>query len=251
MTTALPPFVLHTLTPISPATALTSITEFLTTANDTAAYRPDSTLSARGPISTSTSSPNLTLHHLNRIKLGLSGHRIGTAEIEAEDAVAEAAAEEERASRNLKRKRDREEGFQKQSQETDRKINTIPTITATTEEDGEVVVQASVEDGGDWEQKDDYELAQDEAVVDMNSERDPAGGLEQPADTREAEDPMEIEETQPGDEVVLPMQDSAVDKEERKRLKKLKQKEEKQKAEVEGKARTKKDKKKVKVTIHT
>lgn len=247
MTTALPPHVLHSSNTISPLSALSALSTFLTTANDTAAYRPDSILSERGPVSTSTSgTSSLVLHHLNRIKLGLEGIRIGAAEIEAENAVVEAQQEEERASK----KRKRDETVTK----TERMVrsNDIPIVSATAEEHAEPFVEATVEEGGEWEDKDDYELAQDDEEVDMNVERDPAGGLEQPANAQEAEEMMEVEETQPGTEVTLPMKASeetiektVVDKEERKRLKKLKREQEKQKAEGEGNARSRKEKKTV------
>jgi hypothetical protein len=246
MTTALPPSVLHSSAPISPFIALSTIDAFLTTANDTAAFRPDSTLSERGPVSSSTSgNQNLILHHLNRIKLGLEGVRIGAAELEAEDAVAEAQADEERASK--KRKRDENGALSKMPRAVIQQ-DVIPTVNATLEGDGEPILKTVVEEGGEWEEKDDYELAQEDEEVDIYVERDPAGNLEQPANAQEAEDMMEVAETQPGSEVPLPIQGSetkpALDKEERKRLKKLKQKSEKQKAEVEGRARSKKDKKK-------
>jgi hypothetical protein len=244
MTTALPPSILHTLLPISPATALDNLRTFLTLANDTAAFRPDSTLSTRGPISSSTSGQaNLTLHHLNRIKLGLEGVRVGAAEIEAEDKEAEAHKEAERLERGVKRKRERDEdGGERKGNEREVRSQEVPVVNATQEggEEEPVVGEAEVEAGGEWEEKDDYELAQDEENVVMNAERDPAAGLET---ALEAEDVMEIEETQPGEEVGSSEKLTAVDKEERKRLKKLKQKEEKQKAEGEGKARGKKDKK--------
>ena len=233
MTTALPPSIQHTSHPISPATALTSLTAFLSTANDTAAYRPDSVLSPRGPISSSTQgTQNLVLHHLNRIKLGLEGIRVGAAELAAEDAAAQQEEEEERAAKRTKR-----EPFVK----TPRVLRGVDRIPVVTTEEPTIRTE---EEGGEWEDKDDYELAQDEENVEMNAQRDPAGGLEQslsqPADAQEAAEMMEIEETQ----VPLSAQESektGIDKEERKRLKKLKQKQEKQKAEAEGKARSKKD----------
>jgi hypothetical protein len=234
MTTALPPSHLHSTIPISPAHALSNLTTFLTLAHNTAAYRPDSTLSTRGPVSSSDSGQaNLTLHHLNRIKLGLEGHRIGAAEIEAEDKDAEAHKEVERAERNLKRKREEGQG---KAEQREVRSQEVPVVLATQEEEPMVG-----DDGGEWEAKDDYELAQGEDSVDMNAQRDPAAGLEA---VPEDGDLMEIEETQPDSSMT-------VDKEERKRLKKLKQKEEKQTAGGEGKARVKKDRKSIKVTIKT
>lgn len=242
MTTALSPSILHTLTPISPATALTNLSTFLTLANNTAAYRPDSTLSTQGPISSSSNGQaNLTLHHLNRIKLGLEGHRIGAAEIEAEDKEAEAHREEERVERSLKRKR--EEGRRGEEEEREVRSQEVPVVVETQEEEGEPAV---VEDGGEWEEKDDYELAQDDEEVDMNAERDPAAGLEM---APELGDVMEIKETQLGGVMGRSENTAVLDKEERKRLKKLKQKEEKQTVGGEGRVRVKKDKKTVKATV--
>jgi hypothetical protein len=115
-----------------------------------------------------------------------------------------------------------------------------------TSENNEPMVKTTEDTGGEWEDKDKYELAQDDEQVDMNMQRDPAAGLEQPANSQEAADMIEAEETQPGSEVPLPLQESqetlektVVDKEERKRLKRLRQEQEKK----EGKLRVKKDKK--------
>ena len=252
MTTALPPFVQHSAPPISPRDALSAITTFLEAANNTAAYRPDSTLSERGPVSTSTSgTQNLVLHHLNRIKLGLEGVRVGAAELKAEDAQADAQADEERALKKRKR-----EDFAPQRTPKVVKRDIIPAISATGEDDAEPMVRTTEEQGGEWEEKDNYELAQDDEEVDMNAQRDPAGGLEQPADSQDAADMMEMIETQTGDEAPPAAQvpekaasTLVLDKEERKRLKKLKQKQEKRTAEGEGKARRKKDKKTANVKI--
>lgn len=237
MATALPPYVLHATVPLSPLAALTALTAFLDSANNTPAYRPDSTLTERGPISSSTS--NLTLHHLSRLKLGLEGTRIGAAEIEAEDASL-ALPEEP------KQKGKRDEPYP----ETPRRVvvqGTIPLVRVATEDD-ELVVETMEGVGGEWEAKDEYELAQDDEEFYMNTQRDPAGELEQPTDPQEMADEMEVEETQAGSEVPLPLQDSqetiektVVDKEERKRLKKLRQLQEKKQAEEKGKARGTKD----------
>jgi hypothetical protein len=236
MNTALPPHVHHSTSPISPLSGLNALTTFLDSANNTPAYRPDSTLTERGPISSSTS--NLTLHHLNRIKLGLEGTRIGAAEIKAEDASL--APLEEAESRKRKRelpKTPRVERIVGQ--------DFMPLVRVTSEND-EPAVKTTEDTGGEWEDKDNYELAQDDEQVDMNTQRDPADGIEQPANSQEAADVMEVEETQSRREVPLPLQESqetlekrVVDKEERKRLKRLRQ----EQGKKEGNGRARKEKK--------
>ena len=77
----LPPHIHHHTTRLTHQTAHTHLSTFLSLAENNAAYRPDSTLSERGPISSSSgSSTNLTLHHLSRIQQGLTGQRVGGAD---------------------------------------------------------------------------------------------------------------------------------------------------------------------------
>src|SRR5271154_430544 len=81
--TPLPPTILHSTNPITHAEAHSLLSAFLERANNDAAYRPDSTLTEHGPQSTSTATKSdLTLHHLNRIKLGLEGKALGVEDLE-------------------------------------------------------------------------------------------------------------------------------------------------------------------------
>ena len=76
--TPLPPSVIHTTTRLTHSQAHTHLSTFLELAENDAAYRPDSTLTDRGPQALSSgSTPNLTLAHLRRIRLGMEGKRVG------------------------------------------------------------------------------------------------------------------------------------------------------------------------------
>ncbi|KIW71893.1 hypothetical protein PV04_00121 [Phialophora macrospora] len=74
----LPPYVHHSTTRLTHLQAHTLLASFLDRAENDAAYRPDSTLTERGPQALSSSStPNLTLSHLKRILKGIEGERVG------------------------------------------------------------------------------------------------------------------------------------------------------------------------------
>ncbi|KIW82880.1 hypothetical protein Z517_02123 [Fonsecaea pedrosoi CBS 271.37] len=76
--TPLPTSVHHSTTRLTHYHAHSFLSEFLDRAENDAAYRPDSTLTERGPQALSSgSTPNLTLSHLKRILSGMEGKRIG------------------------------------------------------------------------------------------------------------------------------------------------------------------------------
>ncbi|OAL34429.1 hypothetical protein AYO20_06272 [Fonsecaea nubica] len=76
--TPLPTSVHHSTTRLTHSQAHSFLSEFLDRAENDAAYRPDSTLTDRGPQALSSgSTPNLTLSHLKRILSGMEGKRIG------------------------------------------------------------------------------------------------------------------------------------------------------------------------------
>ncbi|OAG39105.1 hypothetical protein AYO21_06656 [Fonsecaea monophora] len=76
--TPLPTSVHHSTTRLTHSQAHSFLSEFLDRAENDAAYRPDSTLTERGPQALSSgSTPNLTLSHLKRILSGMEGKRIG------------------------------------------------------------------------------------------------------------------------------------------------------------------------------
>jgi hypothetical protein len=74
----LSPYIHHSTTRLTHLQAHTLLASFLDRAENDAAYRPDSTLTERGPQAlSSSSSPNLTLSHLKRILKGIEGERVG------------------------------------------------------------------------------------------------------------------------------------------------------------------------------
>ncbi|KIW94487.1 uncharacterized protein Z519_04463 [Cladophialophora bantiana CBS 173.52] len=76
--TPLPTSVHHSTTRLTHSEAHSFLSAFLDRAENDAAYRPDSTLTERGPQALSSgSTPNLTLSHLKRILSGMEGKRIG------------------------------------------------------------------------------------------------------------------------------------------------------------------------------
>ncbi|EXJ59410.1 uncharacterized protein A1O5_12291 [Cladophialophora psammophila CBS 110553] len=76
--TPLPTSVQHSTTRLTHSQAHSFLSAFLDRAENDAAYRPDSTLTERGPQALSSgSTPNLTLSHLKRILSGMEGKRIG------------------------------------------------------------------------------------------------------------------------------------------------------------------------------
>ncbi|KIW26418.1 uncharacterized protein PV07_09514 [Cladophialophora immunda] len=76
--TPLPTSVHHSTTRLTHSQAHSFLSAFLDRAENDAAYRPDSTLTERGPQALSSgSTPNLTLSHLKRILSGMEGKRIG------------------------------------------------------------------------------------------------------------------------------------------------------------------------------
>ncbi|EXJ65455.1 hypothetical protein A1O7_01796 [Cladophialophora yegresii CBS 114405] len=90
----LPPHLHHSTTRLTHRQAHTMLASFLDRAENDAAYRPDSTLTERGPQALSSSStPNLTLTHLKRILKGIEGERVGGGlKVLDEDADADADA---------------------------------------------------------------------------------------------------------------------------------------------------------------
>ncbi len=74
----LPTHRVHSTSRLTHREAHTLLSDFLERADVDAAYRPDSTVTERGPQAVSTgANPNLTLHHLKRILTGIEGKRVG------------------------------------------------------------------------------------------------------------------------------------------------------------------------------
>ncbi len=184
--TSYPPIVHHPSTShrLSTSDAREFLTTFLHLANIDPAYRPDSTLTERGPQSVSSvGNPNLTLHHLNRIKLGLEGTSLGVEDLDADffgqdKKKAAPSGNEERGEENRKRKRQEQEaGY------TSMRAG-MPEVISTAEEDVDAMLTAQntvharePADGGEgWQDPEAFELAQGDEDVDANiAQRDPAG----------------------------------------------------------------------------
>ena len=96
---------------------------------------------------------------------------------------------------------------------------------------GEVVVETTGENEGDWQDKEDFELEQGEDEVDVHTvDRDVGAGLRQPANAEEAREEMEIEVQATGEKVQpedVAGQGEILNKEERKRRKKERAQQEK------------------------
>jgi len=208
--TPLPPTILHSTNPITHAEAHSLLSAFLERAYNDAAYRPDSTLTEHGPQSTSTATKSdLTLHHLNRIKLGLEGKALGVEDLENGflDSLGGTAR---------KRKRDVD------ADGSGTPLSGLPATPASNRQlkplskySREVFANAdekSISSGpgvaaqlsdNDWQDKEDYELAQgNEEEVDMhNAQQDPGAGLQQPADAEEEQEPVDMEVEGTGERV--------------------------------------------------
>ena len=206
----LPPSKVHTRTRLTHAQAHDQLSRFLQRAEIDPAYRPDSILTDQGPVSGSAAgTPNLTLHHLQRILLGMEG-KVGGSE--------EFTGGETRGY--SKRARLGESGEQRPGKRQRVREKAVEQVDGT----GEVVVQTAGGDEGDWQDKEDFELEQGEDEVDAHTvDRDVGGGLKQPANAEEAREQVEVEvegtgeKVQPGD---VAGQGETLNKEERKRRKK-------------------------------
>lgn len=176
----LPPHVLHTDTHISQTEALRILTTFLDRTQNEPAYRPDSHLTERGPVSSSTNAnSDLTLHHLHRIKFGLEGKRLRP-DLEAEGGG---------IFSNPKRKRKRED----EDNPTSTFTSSPPLTTLSAGESRQEGTASTTPNTKDWQDKWAYEEAQDDSDVDVNNaRRDPGAGLQQhqPIDETEEEEEM-------------------------------------------------------------
>lgn len=174
---AYPPVVVHATSsrPVDISAAHDILHSFLQLADLDPAYRPDSTLSERGPEANSSSgNPNLTLHHLNRIKLGLEGINLGVEDIDA-------GFFGERNARSTRQGEGERGKWQDQDSRNTPFTAGPPKVMSTADEDGDIVLTAQDAnerdgvDGEGWQDPQDFELAQDDQDVDgNNAERDPA-----------------------------------------------------------------------------
>jgi hypothetical protein len=212
-----PPHITHSTHRLTHAEAHAFLTTFLQTSTTDPSYRPDATLSSRGPISSSagpsaplplspSDSPeaslgesNLTLANLRRIALGLSGVRVGGARFTSTST----------SQANKKRKRN------------------------GNDDQGEG-------EGEGWEDKETYEQAQSEIEEDEFEIQQPQLGAGNGEEVGVEENVEVVRETRPGDEdedlegMIAGREEQGgaadgvvVDKAERKRLKKVREKEKK------------------------
>ena len=214
----LPPSKVHTRTRLTHAQAHDQLSHFLQRAEIDPAYRPDSILTDQGPVSGSAGgTPNLTLHHLQRILLGMEGKKVGGSEEflggETRGVGKRSYREENGEQRPGKRQRVREK--------------MVEQVDGT----GEIVVETTGENEGDWQDKEDFELEQGEDEVDVHTvDRDVGAGLRQPANAEEAREEMEVEIEGTGEKVQpedVAGQGEVLNKEERKRRKKERAQQEK------------------------
>ena len=239
--TPLPPSVHHTTTRLTHLQAHTFLSNFLQTAENEAAYRPDSTLSDRGPVSASTGggSVNLTLANLKRVLKGLEGKRVGGAHLKV-DFDGETGA----SSKNKKRRRDDERdgydgkaaGKRRRQQEEDNFGVDI--------ENGETVIRAeeNASEGSGWQEQGVFELEQDDENVDaMNEERDPGANLEQPENKEEEREMLEVEVENPGKKADTRTEEAPGAIKEKSRKDKDKQKQDKKARKKEEKAQREKE----------
>ena len=245
----LPPYVHHTTERLTHRQAHSMLSNFLSLAEINAAYRPDSTLSDRGPVSSSSStSMNLTLHHLNRILQGIEGKRVG-----GSDDLEKFFDVDELGEGNERRKRrkvddgavnpDEDVPATPQQQQQNRRPRSSMNVHASPGEGAYVIPEHSEAEpdtpGGGWQDKEDFETEQKDDEVDaMNDDRRPGASLHQPRNEREVAEMVGVEIEATG-EVVDPRPENGetqstpvkpLDKEERKRRKQERRKEEKRKA---------------------
>jgi hypothetical protein len=242
--TPLPPTIHHSSEPVTHSSAYAILSSFLSVAELDPSLRPDSVLSERGPTSSSSpANPNLTLAHLGRIAKGMRGERVGGG---ADDDLNDVGL-----GGNLwgARKRKRTEQ-QPETPREGRKGLEAATQNVEIVEDGPdagepaLVSTSPVQDEDGWQDRENYDLAQDDDEVDVgNAQRNPgvdtrveeAIGTEEPegevmdagvTDPRTMGEEREREEER-GQKVV---HKNKVDKAERKRLKKERSKKEKKTA---------------------
>lgn len=242
----LPPSHVHSTTRLTHAQAHSYLSSFLDQTEIDAAYRPDSTLSERGPQAVSTgSNPNLTLHHLKRILQGIEGKQlISTVELEPDGAGAADADAGGAAATSAKRPHGADDDNAKGAKRRHIHDSERGRPGPTDDEGGEPAITAT-EDLEDWQDAEEYALAQTEDNLDLtNEDRHPGADLPEPVDAEEEAELLNVQvEDDAGsdsDTNARKPSSSKKDKDERKKLKKQRRKEEKTKsAEVKRRQATK------------
>lgn len=232
------------------------LSQFLQKAEHDPAYRPDSTLSERGPQSSSAgSTPNLTLHNLNKILQGIEGKRVGGVEstntLFGDLAGANTKNKRQKLNESPATKQRQDKSFGQDFTETEtevepqnfpsspplptsaskaknKKRKTESTTQLEVETDGSVGEIAQEQDR--WQDKDNYDMAQvveTEGDLDVTMQDDAhPGGVEQPTTKAEAREEMAVH---------VERQKTEADKKARKAAKKARQKEARAKKEQEKK----------------
>jgi hypothetical protein len=181
--TPLPPTINHSSAPLTHLAAHTILSSFLSLAELDPSLRPDSVLSERGPSSTSSAAnPNLALTHLERIKLGMEGKRVGGGG--ARDYDGAATPEfwgNEGPQRGLKRKRtvnDGAETLTKGKKARGASVQGVQIVADGLDAGDPVLVSTgTAQDGDGWQDRENYELAQDDDEVDIGNPQLNAGAV--------------------------------------------------------------------------
>ncbi|KAL6250706.1 hypothetical protein RBB50_003009 [Rhinocladiella similis] len=241
----LPPSHVHSTTRLTHAQAHTYLSSFLEQTEIDAAYRPDSTLTERGPQAVSTgSNPNLTLHHLKRILQGIEGKQIiSTLDLPSNaDADADAA---DAGATSISTKRPRADDNDTRGAKRRQLYDSQEGRTGPADDEGDVPAITATEDLEGWQDAEEYALAQTEGNLDLtNEDRHPGADLPEPANAEEEAELLNVEVEDGADsDANADARKSAASrkgKDERKRLKKQRRKEEKTKtAEVKRRQATK------------
>jgi hypothetical protein len=241
--TPLPPTIHHSSEPVTHSFAYAILSSFLSVAELDPSLRPDSVLSERGPTSTSSpANPNLTLAHLGRIAKGMRGERVGGG---ADDDLNDVglggnlwgARKRKRTEQQPETPREGKKGLEAATRDVE--------IVEDGPDAGEpaLVSTSPAQDEDGWQDRENYDLAQDDEEVDVgNVQRNPGVGtrVEEAIRIEEPEGEVvgarvtnprttgeEREEEERGQKVVY---ENKVDKAERKRLKKERSKKEKKTA---------------------
>jgi hypothetical protein len=214
--TPYPPSRTHTSTRLTHSEAHEFLSSFLALTDTTPAYRPDSTLTNSGPISTSAGSgTNLTLAHLRRVLAGMKGEKIGGATMM--DGFGSKGGDHD------------EGGESRQDESRPRKR---PRRDVELDGDGEIVLeeQATTQQESEWQAKDDFELEQEEVVATVAEVADEQPQMGEGNGEEVAPEEAELDAVSGG---------KSVDKKERKKLKKQRAQDEKRAREEERRKKAK------------
>lgn len=228
------------------------LSSFLSVAELDPSLRPDSVLSERGPTSSSSAAnPNLMLAHLGRIKLGMEGKRMGGGAAEYSETEGRELGRSDGPQDRVGKKR--KFGQVEATPQRGKKKRDDFTPEVRTVEGGQgagepaLVSTATEHENHQWQDRENYDLAQDDDEVDAgNTQRNAGTGFEHGEETVGTEDP-DGEMVEPGaakmgkteakiwarngeNDDRARSEGYKVDKAERKRLKKEKSKREKKTA---------------------